>query len=379
MKKILTGIPFVFSAALLAVFFLSSCGNNNKGQKSNRHLTSVGVATAVYASAPEYFEYPSTLLANKKIDLRSDVSGRVEAILFKEGGSVTKGQPMYTIDKRLYLSKYNQALAQLRIAETNYVTDTTDARRYKNLWNHNAVDKIQLDHALAQVQVAKANVASARANMVYAKTNLDQATVKAPFKGTTNVSDVRLGDLVVASQTPLVTVVDNRNMNADFYINEANFVQLGKSDQSIREKLSHFRLFLPDGNEYKYKGSLDFVDNTVDPTTGTIMVRLKFPNPDHILKSGMNCIVRLTRYNEKALVIPHDAVQQLLDEYFVYVVNDKGIVEQVKVDLGAVSGNKQIIKSGLRPGQKVIVEGIEKVRPREKVKAVLVDGKVAGN
>lgn len=369
MKKILTRIPFVFSAALLAVFLLSSCGNN-KSQNRKRQLTSVGVATATYVMAPEYFEYPSTLVANKKIDLRSDVGGRVEAILFQEGGKVSKGQPMYTIDKRLYEAKYNQAMAQLRIAQTNYVTDTTDARRYQNLWEHNAVDKIQLDHALAQVQVAKANVASAKANMVYAKTNLEQATVKAPFTGTTNVSDVRLGDLVVASQTPLVTVVDNSNMNADFYISEANYVQLGDNDKSIREKLSHFRLFLPDGKEYKYKGSLDFVDNTVDPTTGTILVRLKFPNPDHILKSGMNCIVRLTRYNEKALVIPQDAVQQLLDEYFVYVVNAKNIVEQVKVKLGAVSGNKQIIKSGLKAGQKVIIEGIEKVRPQEKVKAV---------
>ncbi|MBN2616382.1 MAG: efflux RND transporter periplasmic adaptor subunit [Bacteroidales bacterium] len=379
MKKIPTEIPFIFSAMLLAVFFLSSCGNKNQSQKHNRQITSVGVATAVYASAPEYFEYPSTLVANKKIDLRADVGGRVEAILFKEGGHVTKGQAMYTIDKRLYLAKYNQARAQLRIAETNYVTDTTDARRYQNLWAHNAVDKIQLDHALAQVQVAKANVASAKANMIYAQTNLDQATVKAPFSGTTNVSDVRLGDLVVASQTPLVTVVDNSNMNADFYINEANYVKLGENDRSIREKLSHFRLFLPDGREYKYKGSLDFVDNTVDPTTGTILVRLRFPNPGHVLKSGMNCVVRLTQKNEKALVIPQDAIQQLLDEYFVYVVNDKGIVEQAKVNLGAVSGTLQIIKSGLKPGQKVIVEGIENVRPQEKVKAVSQEGKMAGN
>ncbi|MBN2639942.1 MAG: efflux RND transporter periplasmic adaptor subunit [Bacteroidales bacterium] len=375
MKKIQLGVLFI---SLLIVFFFSSCKNKIKDTQSNQEV-SVGVAEVQFALAPQNFEYPATLVANKKIDLRADVGGRVEAILFKEGGSVTKGQPMYTIDKRLYQAKHDQALAELKVAETNYVTDTTDARRYQNLWDHNAVDKIQLDHALAQVQVAKANVASATANMVYAQTNLDHATVKAPFAGKTNVSDVRLGDLVVASQTALVTVVDNSNMNADFYISESDYVKLGESDQSIHEKLSEFKLFLPDDRLYPYAGNLDFVDNTVDPTTGTILVRLKFPNPKLILKSGMNCILRLTRSNEKAIVIPQAAVQQLLDEYFVYVVNQKGIVEQRKIDLGAVSGNMQIIKSGLKSGEQVIVEGIEKVRPHEQVKIVPVNTSVTGS
>ena len=374
MKYIHNRIPLIFSTALLAVVFLTSCGNEHK-TKHKTEVTTVGIATVQFTQAPEEFEYPSTLVANKKIDLRADVGGRVEDILFKEGSQVKKGQPMYTIDKRLYQAKYEQAVAQLKIAETHYVTDTTDARRYQNLWNHNAVDKIQLDHALAQVEVAKANVASAKANVAFAKTNLDHAIVRAPFTGTTDVSDVRLGDVVVASQTPLVTVVDNSNMNADFYITEGDYVKLGDSEKSIRNKLSHFRLFLPDGKEYQHNGSLYFVDNTVDPTTGTILVRLKFPNPDHFLKSGMNCIVRSTQLNKnkKSIVIPQEAVQQLLDEYFVYVVDKKGIVQQKKVELGPLSGQKQVIESGLKPGEKVIVEGIEKVRPHEKVRAVAVD------
>ena len=372
MKKNQRRTQFIFFAAFVFLLMLTSCGRKNKQSHFARRATTVSVATVEYALAPTQQEYASTLIANRQITLRADVSGRIENILFKEGGNVKKGQPLYTIEKSIYQAAYNQAVAQLNIAQTNLVTDTTDARRYQNLWNHNAVDEIQLAHALAQVNVAKATVASAKADVARAKTNLDYATVTAPFSGSTDISDVRLGDVVVASQTPLVTIVDNSNMYADFFITEGDYVKLGASDRSIKDKLSRFRLILPDGALYPQKGELDFVDNTVDPTTGTLMVRLKFPNPDNILKSGMNCVVRSTQNNsgKKFIVIPERAIQQLLDEYFVYVVNKNGIVEQTKVMLGHVSRNMQVIKKGLKPGEKVIVEGLEKVKPGEKVKTV---------
>ncbi len=368
MKKIQSKI--IVTAAIVISFFMVSCGTGKKRGMQGRMATVV-VTTVENRIAPVQDEYAATLVANRQITMQSEVNGRVEDILFKEGGPVTKGQPLYTIDKSLYQAAYDQAAAQLNIAQTNWATDTTDARRYKNLWAHNAVDKIQLDHAIAQVNVAKASVVAAQANLESARTNLNHATVRAPFSGSTDVSKVRLGDVVVAYQTPLVTIVDNSNMNADFFISENDYVQLGSSDQSIREKLSHFRLVLPDGTLYPHKGELYAVDNRVDPTTGTIMVRLKFPNPDNLLKSGMNCVVRsTTNTTSKVMVVPQQAIQQLLNEYFIYTVNDQGIVVQRKVELGAVSGNMQIINSGLKPGEKVIVEGIESIRPGEKVKTV---------
>ena len=371
MKKIQKRTPLILFAAFAISLLLTSCGSKNNQGQFGRTAT-VSVATVEYASAPTQQEYHSTLVANKQTNLISDVGGRVEALLFNEGGYVRKGQPLYNIDKSRYQAIYDQAVAQLKIAQTNLITDKTDAQRYQNLWDHNAVDKIQLDHANAQVEVAKATVISAEANVAHAKTDLDHATVVAPFGGTTDVSKVRLGDLVVANQTPLVTIVDNTNMMADFFIPEGDYVKLGASDKNIKDKLSHFNLILPDGSAYQHKGKLDFVDNTVDPTTGTIMVRLSFPNPGAILKSGMNCVVRSTQNNngEKSIIIPQQAVQQLLDEYYVYVVNDNGIVKETEIKPGLTSGNMQIILSGLKPGQKVIVEGIEKVKPNEKVNTV---------
>ena len=368
MKRIQSKITL--TSLIFLSFLLVSCGTNKKRGMYGRMATVV-VTTAENKIAPIQDQYSATLVANRQITMKSEVNGRVEGILFKEGGSVQKGQPLYTINKSLYQAAYDQAAAQLNIAETNWATDTTDARRYKNLWAHNAVDKIQLDHSIAQVNVAKASVIAAKANLESAKTNLDHATVRAPFSGSTDVSKVRLGDVVVAYQTPLVTIVDNSNMNADFFITENDYLQLGSSDKSIKEKLSHFRLVLPNGKLYPYKGKLYAVDNRVDPTTGTLMVRLKFPNPKDLLKSGMNCVVRSTQNSTvKVVVVPQQAVTQLLNEFFVYTVNSKGIVSQKKVELGDVSGNMQVIKSGLKPGEKVIVEGIESVRPGAKVKTI---------
>ncbi len=371
MKKNQFENTFILLTAITVSVILTSCGSKSGGNRF-AGTASVSVVPVEYAAASTEQEYPSTLVSNKQINLMSDVGGRVEDILFKEGSFIQKGQPLYDIDKSLYKAAYDQAVAQLKVAQTNMETDKTDAQRYQNLWDHNAVDKIQLDHANAQVQVAIANVDAAQANVARAQTDLRHATVVAPFSGSTDVSKVRLGDLVVANQTPLVTIVDNANMHADFYMPENDYVKLGSSDKSIKDKLSQFNLVLPDGTPYKHKGHLEFIDNTVDPTTGTIMIRLTFPNPDQFLKSGMNCVVRSTRNNngEKFMLIPQQAVQQLLDEYFVYVVNDKSTIQQAKIQLGPTSGNKQIVKSGLKPGEKVVVEGIDKVRPGAKVKAV---------
>jgi membrane fusion protein (multidrug efflux system) len=252
------------------------------------------------------------------------------------------------------------------------LTAQTDAQRYQNLWDHNAVDEIQLAHAKAQVEVAKATVDASTAAVSRAKTNLEHATIVAPFTGYTNVSTVRLGDLVVANQTVLVTIVDNSSMRADFYIPEGQYVAMLSKTGNTEPNSPQFNLFLPDGSLYSLEGRLDFIDNTVDPTTGTILVRLKFPNPYNTLKSGMNCVVQLQENNEqkKFLVIPQQAIQQVLNEYYVYVVNDSNVVEDQKIVPGQSSNGIQIITQGLQPGQRVIVEGIEKVRPQQHVKTV---------
>ncbi|MEJ2048688.1 MAG: efflux RND transporter periplasmic adaptor subunit [Calditrichota bacterium] len=361
---------FVPVAGLTLLLAFASCGKKKQAYMGMEQT--VGVATVKNSVVKLFQEYPATLVSNKQIKLVTDVGGRVENILFKEGSHVTRGQPLYDIDKSLYEAAHNAAVAQLKVAQTNLQTAQTDLQRYQNLWDHNAVDQITLAHAQAQVEVSKSQVEAAEAAVASTKTNLEHATIVAPFSGSTNVSTVRLGDLVVANLTVLVTIVDNSSMRADFYIPEAEFVSMVSEKGKADPALPRFMLILPDGSPYPQGGKLDFVDSTVDPTTGTILVRLIFPNPRYILKSGMNCVVRSQENTagQQFLVIPQEALQQILNEYHVYVVSDSGVVEDKKIEIGPASNGLQIVTGGLTPGQKVVVEGIEKVRPHQHVKTV---------
>lgn len=366
---------FLFAALMLSLAF-SSCGSKkNKQQGYGGMEQTVSVATAGYSTVTLVQQYPATLVSNKQTNLLSEVGGRVEDILFKEGSHVSKGQPLYDIDKSVYQAAYNQAMAQLNAAQTNLATAQTDAQRYQNLLEHNAVDEIQVAHAKAQVKVYEADVNSAEAAVEQAKINLERATVVAPFSGSTNVSTARLGDLVIPNVTVLVTIADNSSMRADFHVPESQYVSMLAGKDGSDPALPEFKLVLPDGSMYSHNGKLDFVDSTVDPTTGTIMVRLIYPNPNEILKSGMNCVVKSEENTGKEyLVIPEQAVQQVLNEYHVYVVNDSGVVQDQKIELGQSASGKQIVTGGLKAGQKVIVEGIEKVRPQQHVKTTPYSG-----
>jgi membrane fusion protein (multidrug efflux system) len=372
MKNIKRTTYKILFAAVIATIINISCGGKSNNQGYSGMAPTVSVTAVKYSPISLQREFPATLVSNKQIKLVTDVGGRVEDILFKEGGHVYRGQALYNIDKSIYQAAYDEAVAQLNIAQTNLLTAQTDAQRYQNLWDHNAVDEIQLAHAKAQVEVAKATVDAAAAAVARAKTNLEHATIVAPFTGATNVSNVRLGDLVVAYQTVLVTIVDNSQMRADFYVPEGQYVAMLSKNDHNSNSLPKFNLILPDGSLYPRDGELDFVDNTVDPTTGTILVRLIFPNLDNILKSGMNCVVRSKENNlqQKYLIVPLQAVQQVLNEYYVYVVNDSGVVVDKKITLGASSNGYQIVTNGLKQGEKVIVEGIEKVKPNQHVKPV---------
>jgi membrane fusion protein (multidrug efflux system) len=372
MKNIQKSFYLVLLTAAATTILNISCSGKGNQQGFAGMAPTVSVATVNYSTITLQREFQATLVSNKQIKLVTDVGGRVEDILFKEGGHVVRGQPLYNIDKRLYQAAYDEAVAQLKIAQTNLLTAQTDAQRYQNLWDHNAVDEIQLAHAKAQVEVAKATVDAAAAAVARANTNLEHATIVAPFNGATNVSNVRLGDLVVAYQTVLVTIVDNSNMRADFYVPEGQYVAMLSRNDHSGTSLPKFNLILPDGSLYPLEGNLDFLDNTVDPTTGTLLVRLIFPNPDNILKSGMSCVVRSEENNQqqKYLVIPQQAVQQVLNEYYVYVVNDSAVVMDRKITPGQSSNGVQIVTNGLKQGDRVIVEGIEKVRPNQQVKTV---------
>ncbi|WP_295675200.1 efflux RND transporter periplasmic adaptor subunit [uncultured Mucilaginibacter sp.] len=331
-----------------------------------------------------YEKIPATTRALNQVNLLPQVSGAVTGIFFTEGTKVTKGQKLYEIDERLYKAAYDQAVANLEVTKSGLVQAQQDADRYTYLNKYNAVAKQLYDHAVVTLEQAKSTVKASEQQVKTAKTNLTYATVYAPFTGTIGISQVRLGEVVTPSVTTLDTLSQDNPMAVDFIINEKNLPFFEKLQHEKTNVDSLFTLLMPDNSLYGHLGKLAIIDRAVDPQTGTIRVRLVFDNPDFYLRAGMSCVVRV--HNQEAgpqLVVPNKAVVEQMGEYFVYIAKDtlikitsdslkkmdkkeaagankpKLIAMQKKVQTGQVIGADIIVKSGIKAGDKIIVDGLQ--------------------
>jgi len=332
-----------------------------------------------------YDKIPATTQALNQVTLLPQVSGAITGVFFKEGSHVRKGEKLYEIDERLYKAAYDQAEANLQVSQGNLVQAQQDADRYVYLNKYNAVAEQLYDHAIITLQNAKNTVKASEQAVKTAKTNLIYAVVYAPFDGTIGISQVRLGEVVSPGVTVLNTVSSDDPMAVDFIINEKNlpfFERLQNNKQHPVDSL--FTMLLPDNTLYPYTGSISVIDRAVDSQTGSITIRLVFPNKDGLLRVGMSCVVRVHNQDtEPQLVVPNKAVVEQMGEYFVYVAKDtvlkvsadslkkldkiaaadankvKLVAVQKKVQTGQIIGADIIIKSGIKAGDKVIVDGLQ--------------------
>jgi membrane fusion protein (multidrug efflux system) len=364
--------------------------------------TPVNLATVKTAPVLYYDNYPATTQALMQVDLHAQVQGYVTGIYFTEGTHVHKGQKLYSIDERLYQAAYDQAAANVKVAEGNQVQAQQDADRYQYLIQHNAVAKQTLDHAVIALQNAKNEVAAAQQALKTAATNFTYSTITAPFDGTIGFSQVKLGNLLTIGTTILNTISTDNPMAVDFLINEA---QLNHYQELQREKEHHvdslFTIVLPNHAIYSQLGKISVIDRAVDPQTGTIRVRLVFPNDKQELRAGMSCVVRVHNLETTPqIVIPGKAIVEQMGEYFVYVAKDTIIHRaadstggaggktagadnaagkssegasatdsaagkphlvaiQVKVETGQTIGSNVLIKSGLKSGDRIVVDGVQ--------------------
>ena len=374
---------------------LASCGDDAAKQKAAQQNMPAPVTLQAVQLQPTiyYDEYPGTTVALSQVDLRAQVNGYITGIFFKEGEHVHKGQKLYEIDRSKYQATYTQASANVAQAQANEARAQKDADRYIYLSKQDAIAKQTLDHALTDLQNAKAAVSAAKAAQANTTTDIGFATILAPFDGTIGLSQVKLGTLVTASQTLLNTISTDNPVAVDFVVNEKEIPRFSKLERATAPSApdSLFTLKLADGSLYNATGRLSVLDRAVDPQTGTIKVRLEFPNPQGMLKAGMSCNVRV--HNQDAseqLMIPNKATTEQMGEYFVFVAKDTVIVPQTdsakkamaddpnagkprlmamqkKVILGQVIGANVIVKSGLQQGDMVVVDGVAKVRPGQTV------------
>lgn len=363
---------FNYFVIAFLTFFLFSCrakNGLNTDPRSVSNAVPVTVTEATLSEATYFEEFPAIITPLKEIDLRPQVTGYITGIYFKDGQKIRDGQRLYSIDDEIYNANYQKAIADLQVSEANLVKVQKDALRFHELEKHDAIAKQQVDDEDAALEVARKEVASGKANVASVHSNVRFSNIYAPFDGTIGISQVKTGAAVVAGQTVLNTVSTDNPLAVDFTVDQSEiyqFIQL--SQKQIPEKDSLFTMVF--GNDvYPEPGRIFLIDRAVDPQTGTIKIRLLFPNDRGLLKGGMNTTVRVKRNSPaNSTLIPFKAVTEMLGEFFVYLVKSDNTVTQRKVHLGRQIGTEVIVESGLNPGDKIVVEGVQNLHEGSLIK-----------
>ena len=359
MKRILVAPVLFFAVSAL----LSSCSVNKAAEQKGPPPIPVAAVEVSFGNATYHDEYPATVVALNQVDLRAEVSGYVTDISVQDGQRVAKGMKLYAIDQRQYQAAYDQALANLNVAKSNLARTKQDADRYADLARNDAVARQTLEHAQADLESSKMQVAAAEAAVKSVETNLHYSVITAPFDGTIGISLVKLGSAVTTGQTVLNTVSSDDPIAVDCAVDEKQISRFSALLQSASKgKDSTFALVLPDQSVYPFPGRLSFLDRAVDSQTGTIRIRIIFPNPRRILKAGLTCNLRVRMTSPSAmLLIPYKAVTEQMGEYFVFVAKENRVTQR-RVNLGMNIDDMVVVNSGLQPGDQIVVEGMQRLR-----------------
>ncbi len=353
--------------------------------------TPVNLLTVTSQPVLYYDKFPATTQALSQVDLRPQVQGYITGIFFTEGSHVKKGQKLYEIDEQMYKQNQQAAAANLKVAEGNLEQAQQDADRYQYLSTQDAVAKQVLDHAVIALKNAKNQVSAADQALKSATTNLSFSIITAPFDGTIGFSQVKIGDQVTPGVTVLNTVSTDNPMAVDFLVNEKqlSFFEKLQGHESTIDSL--FTILQADNTLYNYPGKISIIDRAVDPQTGSIRVRLVFPNPESTLKVGMSCNVRVHNLETTPqMLIPGKAVLEQMGEYFVFVAKDTLKIEQTdasstqksddstntvpklralqrRIKMGQTLGSNVVVLSGISDGDKIIVDGVQSLHDGSRI------------
>lgn len=370
------GLVMVITAGLAGL--LGSC--RKKTAPAAPPPPQVTVLTIHRETIPGQFEWVAEAAASKSVQVRSQVSGVIVDRPYVEGTDVPKGKVLYRIDPRTYQANYESAKARLAETEATFANAERTLNRLKPLLDERAVAQQDVDNAQAAYDQSRAAVLEARAAADAAKKDYDDSFVRAEISGRAGRALVEVG-AVTSGPNDQLTTVDQV---------DPIYVYFNPSDQEVlqwRRDIAAKRLVLPkgpldvqatlaDGSVFKHTGKVDFVALALQPNTSALQLRAEFPNPEHTLLPGQFVRVRfLGLKRTDAILVPQRAVQQGLNGPFVYVLADSNKVSARPVAATSWQGTQWIIDDGLRPGDKVIVDGVQKIRPESVVRPVAYDPK----
>ncbi|MDF7810033.1 efflux RND transporter periplasmic adaptor subunit [Hymenobacter sp. YC55] len=360
MKKTILALSYA-----TGLFVWTSCGNKEADKPAGPPpATPVTLVDARTTDAVYYDEYPATVVAINNVELRSQVAGFITNISFKEGEVVPKGKTLYEIDRRRYQAAYQQAQAALRSTQATVQNAQVNLERYERLAKQDAIARQIVDNAQTAYATAQSQVAEAQAGVALARTDLDYSLVKAPFTGRIGISQVRLGSQVSPGTTLLNTMSAEDPMGVDFVVTEADLSRFAELQrQASGRNDSTFRLILPDGTAYQQPGKILAIDRGVNQETGTVQIRVQFTNPKRQLKDGMSTVLRvLNRQSGRRIVIPYKAIVEQMGENFVFIAGDSSKAYQRKVQLGPRLRDQIVVMEGIKEGDKVVTEGLQRLR-----------------
>ena len=360
--------PKTLTTACCLLLAILACSKEEAPKEAPPPNVTVIVTEA--QKVPIHQEFVGQVYGLKDIDIAARVEGFMEGIHFQEGSEVEAGALLYTLESQTYEEKVAAQMSRVAEAETMLAKAKGDLDRIKPLAKVKAVSESDLDTAVAIHEASIASLSAARANLSAAKILLGYTKVYSPINGIIGKTHAKVGDFVGRAPNPVIlnTVSQIDTVLINFFITESQYLEVARfrAEEEVSSRKageSTFELILVDGTVYDHKGKADFVDRNVDPTTGAMLVQASFPNPDKLLRPGQFAKVKIkTNVVKDGILIPQRCVTELQGTFSVFVVDASNKTERREVKVGPKVREFWLITEGLRPGEKVVYEGLQIVR-----------------
>jgi len=377
LKTLITGI------LLTGMVFSFSCGTKKPKEMPPQKIP---VYEIKLQDIPVKEDYVGQTLGILDVSVRARVEGFLEGKHFVEGSVVDKGQLLYTIDPQPFEEKVAEKKSNVTRAKTALVKAESDLNRIRPLAEINAVSQSDLDAAVAQYDAAKAEVEASKASLRLAQIELGYTRIYAPTTGVIGISQVDVGDFVGKSPNPVILNAISRidSVRIRFSITESEYLGLMRFREGmhvdtakIGQRADNLELILIDGSVHKYPGTMDFATREINPKTGTLLLQATFPNPERLIRPGQFAKVRITVHTIKdGIMIPQRCIKELQGIFQVFVVTPDNEVEVRNLELGPVIGNMRVVSKGLSEGDKIVLEGLQRVQPGVKIAPVVQEFKI---
>lgn len=366
----------ILAAALSSGLLVAIPSQTAFAQQAQAPAPAVVVAPAAIMDLRESADFTGKVVAIQRVDIRARVSGFLEKVDFTEGDKVTAGTLLYEVEDGTYRAAVQEIQGSIEAAEAARDLAVLERDRAQRLISSNTVAQATVDTANAQVKKAEADIVRLRGSKQAAELNLSYTRIVAPFDGVLGLTSADVGALVGPDSGALVTLTRLDPINVEFPVSTAIFLEYRQ--RALRGEVgrdANVELLLPDGTTYPDKGRINFVSSNVAAGTDTITVRAEFPNPNALLLDGT--LVRVTLEatdKQEVLAVPQQAIQRDQQGAFVMVVGDDSKVELRRVDVQRTTRGQAVIAKGLKEGERVITDGVGKVRPGIVVDAALATG-----